>query len=138
MKPPSWHNGHPKRERGENYHHLFFHKPQYKSAFEKQFRNHVGLVIPEKIPVHDYLHMVVPAPPKFTKNEMGDCIDFIKQSKDSVDTDNRFWGAEAVMRYTVFMEADSPQVGERMHDIRWNLAQQIGIMAGQHTLEKPI
>lgn len=138
MKPPSWHQGHPKREKGENYHHLFFHKPQYKSAFEKQFRNHVGLVIPEKIPVHNYLHMVVPPPPKFTKNEMGDCLEFLQESKNTVDTDNRFWGAESVMRYTVFMEMDSPQVGERMHNIRWNLAQQIGIMAGQHTLEKPI
>jgi hypothetical protein len=138
MKPPKWHKGHPKREKGENYHHLFFHKPLYKSAFEKQFRNSVGLVIPEKIPVHDYLHMVVPPPPKFTKNEMGDCLEFLQQSKDSVDTENRFWGAEAVMRYTVFMEADSPEVGERMHDIRWNLAKQIGVMAGAHTLENPI
>lgn len=138
MKPPSWHQGHPKRAIGENYHHLWFHKPDYRSKAEKEFRNHKGLVLPLPIPVHDYLHMIVSAPPKFKKQEMEDCLYFVEQSEEQDNTGNKFWGAEAVMRYTVFLEMDNPAVAERAHDIRWNLAQQIGIMSGAHTVAQPV
>lgn len=138
MKCPGWHNGHPKREANEDYHHVFWEARDYKTTHERMFRNHVGLVLPVDKQVHSYLHYVVPPPPKFTKNEMGDCVDFVKQSQEHDTGDNRFWGAEAVMRFTVFTEMDAPHTSERMHDIRWNLAQQIGIMAGEHTVERPI
>lgn len=138
MKPPRWHKGHPKRQHGEDYHHSFFEGRDYKGSYEKSFRNHVGLVIPVNQQVHSYLHSVVPPPPKFTKNEMGDCIDFVKQSQEYDNTENAFWGLEAVMRYTVFLEVDSPAVGERVRDIRLNLARQIGVMAHEHTDEMPV
>lgn len=138
MKPPRWHQGHPKRSENEDYHHLFWEARDYRGSYEKAFRNQVGLVLPLDKQIHSYLHMVVPPPPKLRKNEMADCIDFIKQGKEYDGETNRFWGAEAVMRYTIFLEMDSPPVGERMHDIRWNLARQIGVMAGEHTIERPI
>jgi len=103
------------------------------------FRNHVGLVIPLDKQVHSYLHFVVPPPPKFTKNEMADCIDFVKQGEEYDSDTNRFWGAEAVMRYTIFLEMDARHDNDkRMHNIRDNLAQQIGVMANNHTYERPI
>lgn len=137
MKPPSWHKGHPKRKPNEDYHHSFWEARDYRGAYERTFRNHVGLVLPIDKQVHSYLHVIVPPPPKFTRNEMADCIDFVKESKEH-DGDNRFYGLEAVMRYTVFLEMDNPPVGERMHDIRYNLAQQIGIMDHEHTAEHVI
>ena len=138
MKPPSWHKGHPKRGKNEDYHHLFWEARDYKGSYEREFRNHVGLVIPLDKQVHSYLHFVVLPPPKFTKNEMADCMDFVKQGQEYDAETNKFWGAGAVMRYTVFLEMDNPPVAERMHNIRYNLAQQIGIMAGQHTIENPL
>lgn len=139
MKPPSWHNGHPKRGKNEDYHHLFWEARDYKGSYERAFRNHVGLVIPLDKQVHSYLHFVVPPPPKFTKNEMADCIDFVKQGEEYDSETNRFWGAEAVMRYTIFLEMDARHDNDkRMHNIRDNLAQQIGVMANNHTYERPI
>lgn len=138
MKPPSWHKGHPKRAKNEDYHHAFWEARDYNGSYERAFRNHVGLVIPLDKQVHSYLHHVVPPPQKFTRNEMADCVDFIKQSQEYDAESNKFWGLDAIMRYTVFLEVDNPPVADRMHNIRYNLAQQIGIMDNSHTFNKPI
>ena len=122
---------------GQNYHHVL-PQSQYTTKEEHKLSRHKGLVIPEFIPVHDYLTKVVPFQPKFLQNEIPDAVDFLDQSDEYDHKQNRFWGVEAIMRYTVFMEMDSKQHAERMHNIRWNLAQQIGIMAGQHTIENPL
>lgn len=130
-------NGYPPRQEGQNYHHVL-PQSQYTTDYEHKLGRHKGLVIPEFIPVHDYLTKTVPFPPKFLYNEIGDCLQFLKQSSERDNTGNRFWGVEAVMRYTVFLEMDNEEASERAHDIRWNLAQQIGVMAGQHTVDNPI
>ena len=138
MKPPSWHKQHPKRQEGENYHHVFFEKNLYKGSFEKMFRNHVGLVLPLNEEVHSYLHRIVPPPPKPLREEMADCMEFIRDRDKWNHLDNPYWGIEATMQYFVYRGADKPEHEERCHDIRHNLAQQIGIMAHEHTGELSI
>ena len=137
MKPPSWHQGHPKRQDGENYHHAFFHKPEYKTSFEKMFRNHVGLVIPINESVHQYLHSIVEPPPKPMKEEMADIMQCIKDRDAWSHLDNKFWALEATMQYYVYRGADQPQHEQRASEIRYNIAQQIGIMANEHITGKP-
>lgn len=123
---------------GQNYHHVL-PQHQYRTKDEHKLTWHPGLVRPLDIPVHDYLHKVVPFPPQFKLNEIPDAVDFLNQSAEHDTKDNPFWGIEAIMRYTVFLEMDSRVDNDkRMHDIRYNLAQQIGIMAGQHTITNPI
>lgn len=134
MKPPSWHKGHPKRAEGENYHHVFWEGKDYKRLHERKFRNHVGLVIPLKEDVHNYLHLIVPAPPKPLKSEMSDCIDFIEE-RDKWEHEGRFWAMDAAMQYFVYRGADQPQHEERCKEIRHNLAMQIGIMSTGKTGE---
>jgi hypothetical protein len=122
---------------GQSYHHVF-PQSQYTTEDEHKLSRHPGVIKPLDIPVHDYLTATVPFPPKFKLNEIPDAVDFLNQSAEHDTKDNPFWGIEAIMRYTVFMEMDSEQHAERMHDIRWNLARQIGVMAGEHTFENPV
>jgi hypothetical protein len=123
---------------GTSKHHVWWERRDYKSSIEKRFRNHAGLVIPLNNDVHKFLHLVVPAPPKPMKEEIVECIQFMKDRDEWPHLDNPYWAMEACMQYFVYRGADQPQHEERAHDIRHNLAQQIGIMAGEHTVERPI
>ena len=102
------------------------------------FRNHVGLVIPLNEEVHRYLHLEVEAPPKPMKEEMADIMQCIKERDAWSHIDNKFWALEATMQYYVYRGADKPEHEERASDIRLNLARQIGIMSGEHTVERPV
>lgn len=112
----------------------------YKSKEEKAFRNLIGFVIPLPIAVHNEIHaqMDINPPQKPLKVERLECIEFVGDRDKWAHEDNPYWAIEAAMQYFVYRGADKPEHEERCSDTRRKLAQQIGIMAGQHTLEKPI
>ncbi len=134
MKPPKWHKGHPKRGPGENYHHVWFgeRKRDYHTKEEKDFRNSIGFVFPMIIAHHNELHAQVSPPPKPTKAERIECLQFVKDRDAWAHEDNPYWAVEAAMQYFVYRGADQPQHEERCHEIRYNLAKQIGIMAAEY------
>ena len=131
MKPPKWHKGHPPRAPGENYHHVWFgeRKKDYWTKEERGFKNTIGFVFPMMISHHDELHALVKPPPKPLQVERFECLDFVKQRDSWAHDGNPYWAVEAAMTYFVYRGADKPEHEQRCHDIRWNLAQQIGIMA---------
>lgn len=114
-----------------NIHHLFYQKALYRNSRERRFRNTVGLQIPTTVPVHNRLHReLFDGPPKPTKNEMGDCIDYMDGAHESVKVD-RFWGAEAAMKFFIIREFDNEAEAERYQDTRYHLARQIGILSSK-------
>lgn len=122
---------------GESYHHVFWEKRDYKKRAERNFRNHRGLVIPLNDEVHKYLHAVVEPPPKPMPWEMLGAQAYIN-SRDEWEHHTPYWAMDAVMQYFVYVGANDPSQEERCHDIRWNLARQIGVMVGEHTFDNPI
>ena len=131
-------HGHPKLEAGQDYHHIWWEKSSYRKRHERAFRNHVGLVLPVDIPVHQFLHHVIEPPEKPTREEMDECLRFINDRDAWAHEDNPYWAVEASMQYFVYRGADHPELEERCHDIRYNLARQIGVLAGHHTDEHPV
>lgn len=110
-------------------HHLFYHKSEYKKRYEKQFRNSVGFLIPTVLANHRMLHReLYNGVPKFTKDEMGDCLDYLDETHPSQKT-NRFWGAEAVQRFTIIKEFDNEADIPRYQETRDHIALQIGILS---------
>lgn len=116
-----------------NTHHVFYQKALYKKRYEKHFRNTPGLVVPTAVAPHNYLHSVLfEGPPKPTRDEMGDLIDYLDDVHPSQKTD-RFWGVEAAQRFTIIKEFDNEEETDRYQETRLHLARQIGILSRKMT-----
>lgn len=112
-----------------NNHHLIYPRNQYRNRLERKFRSSVGLIIPTPVANHNQLHAeLLHGIPKPTRQEMGDCMDLLDEVHPSMKVD-RFWGAEAAMRFFVIMEAENESEGERYRDTRLHIATQIGILS---------
>lgn len=127
------------QEAGKNWHHAFWEHAWYtKDKEEKKFVEHDGLVLQLPVAVHSYLHDLIYAPPKPMKEEIIECMKFIDQRDTWDHKDNPYWAMEASMSYFTYRGASMPKHEERCHDIRYNLAKQIGVMAGNHTAFNPV
>lgn len=62
-----------------NKHHIWYPRRSYHGSIEKNFRNYYGFVIPTEQRNHNLLHSQLrDGSPKPTRQEMGDCIDFVE------------------------------------------------------------
>lgn len=126
---------HPKANR----HHVWFEKRDYRKRSEREFRNYKGFVIPDtQIDVHNYLHAEVEPPEKPYRDEMLGILALCADRDEYDHSDNPFWAMESAMAYYVGREVDSPNDAEHCRAIRFNLAQQIGILANEHTFDDPV
>lgn len=113
-----------------NVHHLWYHKSAYRHRHEKHLRNHHAFQVTADVPSHNYLHHTLyKGPPKPPKQECIDLVDFVEADVHPSMKVDRFWGAEAAMRFFVIMEGENEAEGERYRDTRLHLAQQIGILS---------
>lgn len=116
-----------------NVHHAFYHRALYRKKHEREFRNFHGFQIPTQVAVHNRLHHeLFLGPPKPTKQEMSDCLDFVKEAHESFKTE-RFWGVEAAMKYFIIAEFDNEADTERYRATRLHLAHQIGALSRKST-----
>ena len=112
-----------------NTHHTSYFKKLYKKRYEKQFRNTPGLIVPTAVPVHNHLHYeLFNGPPKPSKAEMGDLIDYLDDVHPSMKTD-RFWGMEATQRFFIIQEFDNEEETDRYQETRQHIAKQMGILS---------
>lgn len=116
-----------------NIHHVWYHKTDYRGRVERHFRNNVGFLIPTPVSNHNQVHRALwNGPPKPTKDEMIDCMDFMEESHESFKVD-RFWGPEAAMKFFIIKEFENEEETDRYHEIRHHLAKQIGILSRRLT-----
>lgn len=112
-------------------HHAFYFKRNYKPGIEKKFRQTPGLVIPTPLINHRALHrQLFYGPPKLHKDEMGDCIDYMEDVHPSLKVD-RFWGIEAVKRFTIIKQFENEAGIDRYEATRDHLSRQIGILSAK-------
>jgi hypothetical protein len=98
-----------------------------KYPIEREFHQHNELVIPLFRCIHNSLHLALLAPPKPSREEMIECVDFINQVPKELQKGS-LWGAERAMEYFVYAGAERPYREEVAHEIRHNYAAQIAIM----------
>lgn len=117
-----------------NSHHLWYQRSQYRKCHEKRFRNTPGFVVPTTVPVHNQLHAeLFYGPPKPKKNEMADLVDYVEGDVHPSLKVDRFWGAEAAMKFFIIQEFDNEEYTERYQATRTHLARQIGILSRKST-----
>lgn len=119
-------------------HHVWWERQDYKKHHERSFRRHSGFIIP-KVPngVHRYLHAIIEPPEKPTRYEMEGVLRLVEE-RESWDSGNPYWAMEAAMSFFVGREVESPADAEHCRAIRYNLAQQIGVLANSHTDLNPV
>lgn len=110
-----------------NHHHIWHERRDYRAPIEREFREFSGFIIPVFKTVHERLHDEVLPPPKPLKSEMTSCLGYLSLSAPRSMKDP-LWAVERAMQHFVFIGANDPEREPVAHDIRHNLAHQIGIL----------
>lgn len=109
-------------------HHVWHKRKDYIDGIEYEFREFHGFVIPCLKTTHALLHEKTSPPPKPTKEEMLSCLGYLALSEKRSQKDP-LWALERAMQHFVFIGADRPDREPVAHEIRHNLAMQIGILS---------
>jgi len=111
-----------------NVHHIWWPKNEYKTKFEKSFRNATENKIAVPTFSHNMLHAKVPPPTKPNRNQMFDLMDILEDTSPA-EQFNRFWALEKAQEYFGALAVDKTYDNYIAQNIHENMTRQIGMLS---------
>mgnify|MGYP000915977316 CR=1 FL=1 len=111
-----------------NVHHTFWPKSEYTTRYERNFREHFGLVSPVAIVNHDLLHSRMTPPPKPERSQMRDLMDYLEDTPAAVQVE-RLWGLDKSEKFFRAIGQSATEEAFKALRIADHLEEQMGILS---------
>lgn len=111
-----------------NIHHHFWAAKDYTTRVERDFRNFYGNKTYTPVKNHALLHARVSPPPKPSRQQMFDLVDFLEETPDAVQME-RLWGLDKAAQFFGAIACQETEEAFKARRIADNIEKQMGILS---------